>query len=563
MGFVKNFDRTLIIILLLISLLGGGAFFWLYNKQKNLERLIPAFCSENQGELKKTEQIVETVVRKTSQWGALQPKIKDAIVQIFSQIAEFNWLQPYQTPGQSIATGTGFFIDDQSHFITNAHVVNQAKAITIQIPSLGKEQFEAEVVGICYYRDLALLKLKADDFARVKESLGKINYLQIGNSDAVHRAEEVMYQGFPLGQQGLKSTVGVVSGRENMLGRQYIQIDAATNPGCSGGPALNLNGEVVGVLNSGIPVAQNVGYIIPANELKVVLKDLYHSSDPLVRRPFLGVFYTASSPELATFLKNPVDGGVYVVDVFKDSVLEMAGILPGDMIYEINGYRIDTYGEISVPWAEDRIALTEYTSYLTIGHDVNLVVYRQGQPRLMNFKFVQSKMLPIRVMYPDYEVIDYEIIGGFVVMELTLNHVILLEKMVDDLVRFKNPKNQSKSRLIITHIFPASAAQRSRVFHPGNIIKEVNQEKVFTLEDFRRALRKGAKNEALTIRTSQGIFAALSMNRILKQEPNLSAIYRYQITPTVQELIKSHASQKLLVSNADNIAVNSEVAEVG
>ena len=538
----EKLTQLTVVALFVVVIVGGFFVYQLNAKQRYLETLIPAVCTENVCDTKyKVEKQVETIVHKTSPWGALQPQIKDCVVQIFSQVTEFNWLQPYQTPMQKMGSGTGFFIDDAGYLITNAHVVNQAQGLTIQIPSLGKEQFEVYVVGISFDRDIALLRLKDSDLERVTMLLGKISYLPIGDSDKLYRADEVMYQGFPLGQQGLKSTVGVVSGRENMSGRQYIQIDAATNPGCSGGPALNLDGEVVGVLNSGIPGAQNVGYIIPTKELKVVLDDLYHSQDPLIRRPFLGIAYNSSGNDLNHFLGNKIDGGVYVVAVYKDSVLDNVGVKAGDIIYEINGHKIDYYGEISVPWAEDRTSLTEYVSYLSIGQSIDLVVYRNGKKIEFNFKFVQPKLPAIRFMYPDFEKIDYEVIGGFVIMQLTLNHVVIMQQAIDDLVSFKDPKNQNESKLLITHILPASLAQRSRVFEPGNIIKSVNEEPVATLADLRRALKKSVASGSLTIRSKQDVFAVFPFAKILKQEPQLSMIYRYQISPTVQSLIQDMA----------------------
>jgi hypothetical protein len=155
-------------------------------------------------------------------------------------------------------------------------------------------------------------------------------------------------------------------------------------------------------------------------------------------------------------------------------------------------------------------------------------------------------------MYPDFEKIDYEVIGGFVVMELTLNHVVIMCKEVEDLVIFKDPKNQSKSKLIISHIFPASLAQRSRVFEVGNLIKSINEEPVSNLADLRKALNKSLKTGNLTIRTKQDVFAVFPFNKVLEQESQLSLIYRYQITDTVQKLIKlSQALPKSVTKSQD------------
>src|SRR4029077_6348495 len=123
-------------------------------------------------------------------------------------------------------------------------------------------------------RDLALLRLKPEELQLIKETLGKVPMLQFGNSDKVSRAEEIMALGYPLGQQSLKSTTGVVSGREQIGGKYMIQISTPINPGSSGGPSINRCGEVIGVNTAGIMPAQNVNYIIPSNEVQLFIAQL-------------------------------------------------------------------------------------------------------------------------------------------------------------------------------------------------------------------------------------------------------------------------------------------------
>src|SRR5690606_2807503 len=106
------------------------------------------------------------------------------------------------------------------------------------------------------------------------------------------------------------------------------------------------------------PKAQNVGYIIPINELKVIIDDLRDVK--LLRRPFLGILYNNASESLTKFLGNPSPGGLFVVDVYAGSPLHKAGVKRRDMIYEINGHRIDIYGELS--WIEDKISIVDYVS---------------------------------------------------------------------------------------------------------------------------------------------------------------------------------------------------------
>ncbi len=532
------------IVALLLSAVAVAGFFFILNmhkKQQQLEEIIQKSqtgASLTKEEVKEVERVVETI---TDPWSMLQPKFKDTVVQIFSQVAEFDWLEPYKTPSQGQSAGTGFFINDKGDFITNAHVVDQAKALFIQIPSFGKERFSAEIICFSPDRDLALLRLKPQDVERIQEELSAIPYVKLGDSDKVKRGGEVMALGYPLGQQSLKSTSGVVSGRESISGRQFIQIDAPINPGNSGGPAINSKGEVIGINTAGIPGAQNVGYIIPINELKIICDDMYKASNKILRKPFLGVFLNrGATGALAKFLGNPTNGGVYVTDVFKGGLLDKAGVKAGDMLYEINGNRIDMYGEITASWSEDKISVVDYVSFLTPGQEISLVIYRKGKKIPLTFKFMQSELPAIRVMYPDYEKIDYEIVGGMVVMQLAINHLPLLITNARELIVYDEVKNQLEPALVITHIFPDSQAQHSRVVVPGTRIAEINGIEVKTLDEFRKAVKKSIDSGYLTIKTMNDVFAVYDFDKVMVDEPRLSSIYRFPMTPLMQDLMKAY-----------------------
>ena len=195
----------------------------------------------------------ERVVGSQHLWSEVQKDVENTVVQIFTQVAEIDFLQPYKSPSQYNGYGSGFFISEEGYLITtNAHVVNQAKAIWIQLTSLGKQIIDdIEIIGVSPERDLALLKVGQAGLALIKSKLGRIPVLPLGDSDMVRRADEVMALGYPW-QQSLKSTTGVISGCEGNL----IQISAPINPGNSGGPLLNVNGEVVGINTSGVVGAQ-------------------------------------------------------------------------------------------------------------------------------------------------------------------------------------------------------------------------------------------------------------------------------------------------------------------
>ena len=502
----------------------------------------------NQVELEKNiaiggvQGVVEKMVPSHELWRPIQEKISDTVVQVFSQVVEIDLCLPYKVAKQFTSCGTAFFIDEDGHLVTNAHVVDQAEAVWIQIPSLGQRIIDVDVVGVSPERDLALLRVRPDGLALIRTLLSAVPYLPLGDSDLVRRADEVLALGYPLGQSSLKSTTGIISGRQNHM----IQMSAPINPGSSGGPSVNSNGAVIGINSSGIAEAQNIGYIIPINDLKNILNDL--KTTQLVRKPFLGILYNNATESLTTFLGNPQPGGCYIVDAVKGSTLYKAGIQRGDMLYEIDGYKVDMYGDMSVPWNEDKISIMDYVSRLSVGQSVAILIYRNGVSKEFTVRFTRTELPAIRRIYPGYEDIDYEIVAGMVVMPLTLNHVQGMISMVPGLSRFAAIKNQSEPVLFVSHIFSSSHLCRSRTISVGSTIHEVNGMKVTTLDEFRSAIRSSIGSKYLTIKASdnrdiigiqEGMFCVLPMDEILKEEAQLAAVYRYPVSDMTKELLQA------------------------
>lgn len=304
-------------------------------------------------------------------------------------------------------------------------------------------------------------------------------------------------------------------------------------------------GEVIGINSAGITEAQNVGYAIPINDLKIVLPDLYKTK--LVRKPFLGVLFNNSTEALTEYLGNPAPGGCYVVEVVKGSTLDKGGIKRGDMIYEINGHQVDLYGEMSVPWSEDKVSIIDYVSRLSIGQDIKLTVYRNGVRKNFVVKFINIELPAVRKVYPGYEPVDYEAFAGMVVMELTLNHIQIMGQNVSGLNKFAEMSNQADPSLVITHIFPTSQLFRSRALPIGATINEVNGKKVHTLADYRAAIQEGRDQKFLTIRAadnvsraSENLFIALAWDKIVQEEPRLSHDYCYPLSKLAKELLNEH-----------------------
>jgi serine protease Do len=328
-------------------------------------------------------------------------------------------------------------------------------------------------------------------------------------------------------------------------------MSAPINPGSSGGPLLNSKGEVVGINSSGVTEAQNVGYAIPVNTLKTILNDLYEVK--ILRKPFLGVRFNNSTEALIKFLGNPMPGGCYVIETVTGSPLEKAGVMRGDMIYEINGHAVDMFGDMSVPWSEDKISIVDYPLRLSIGDVVTIVVYRKGQKKIFTVNFSLPQVQAIRSIYPGYEPIDYEIFGGMVVQELNVNLVRLLGDHAPGLRKYGELKYQSEPVLIITHVFPDSQLYRGRNMPLGATLHEINGTPIKTLSEFRKVIKDSAAKEYLTIaaadnvtRAAETIFVVLAMNKIIEEESRLAHDYRYQISDEVKEVLQLASAQKAL-----------------
>ncbi len=482
------------------------------------------FKSKKRSGRKRKKLFSDPMAAKTRVWRKVQKRAQDTVVQIFVHTAQFNWLEPYKSPHQSKAYGTGFFIDDLGYMVTNYHVIDEASTMKIQIPSLGKERFDIQVVGVNPERDLALLKLTPEAYKVVHARLKTIPFLELGDSDQVVRTQEIMALGYPLGQQKLKSTQGIVSGREHLDGDSYIQITAAINPGNSGGPSLDSSGKVIGINTAGMDRAQSVGYIIPINDLKSVINDLQHAK--FLRKPMLGCEFNYGSKDMITFLNNPEPGGLYISRVYKNSLFDLAGVKPGDMLYAINGHIFDMYGETNVAWSEDKVPVSALLNRCSIGQDMEVELYRNGEKIVKNFSFNYVNPMPIRRYYPEYEPRKYEIIGGMVVMELALNH--LSQIPFERLLKYKDRRYQEKSRLLITHILPNSQAKIARVVAVGDIITHVNGNSVQTVDDFSHEMEQSTN--FVTIKTVDKQFMVLNIKKILAQEDELTKKFFYKKT---------------------------------
>ena len=262
----------------------------------------------------------------------------------------------------SRAMGSGFIVGADGIVLTNAHVVADAREVTVKL--IDKREFPAKVVGIDRATDVAILRIDAKGLPAVK----------LGDPEKTRVGDWVLAIGAPFGFEN-SATAGIVSAKSRALPDEgyvpFIQTDVAVNPGNSGGPLFNMNGEVIGI-NSQIYSRsggyQGVSFAIPINVAMGIEQQIL--SNGKVTRGHLGVSIQEVNQQLADSFGLKKPEGALVSSVEKGSPAEKAGIVSGDVILSFNGKRIDRVNDLPSQVAE-----------LKPGSKSSLELWRQGAKR--------------------------------------------------------------------------------------------------------------------------------------------------------------------------------------
>lgn len=278
--------------------------------------------------------------------------------QFFDQPFQFRVPQYRQKGTEKIEVGggTGFIVSEEGMVLTNKHVVLDEEADYTVFTIEGKS-YPAKVLAKDPFQDLAILKIDQEKIVNEKGdfTLELFPIVKLGNSDEIQMGQTVIAIGNALGEFKNTVSVGVVSG----LGRtitasggglvetieNVIQTDAAINKGNSGGPLLNLKGEVIGINTAMVQEAQSIGFAIPINKAKRDIEQV--KTIGKIVYPFLGIRYISITEKIKEDNNLPVDYGVWIHKssqeepaVYSDSAAEEAGIIEGDIILEFNGEKI-------------------------------------------------------------------------------------------------------------------------------------------------------------------------------------------------------------------------------
>ncbi|HEU4352378.1 MAG TPA: DegQ family serine endoprotease [Burkholderiales bacterium] len=373
---------------------------------------------------------------------------------------------PERMPGPGLGLGSGFIVSQDGYVLTNAHVVAGDGEVTVRLAD-AKREFKAKVIGADERTDIALLKIEASGLPTVK--LGKSEKLQPG--------EWVAAIGSPFGFENT-ITAGIVSATGRSLPAEsyvpFIQTDVAVNPGNSGGPLMNLAGEVVGV-NSMI-YSQTGGYMgvsfaIPIEVALDVMKEL--RAEGKVTRGRLGVRIQPMTKELAQSFRLKEPNGALIASVEPGSPADKAGLKVGDVVLAYNGQPID-----------DANKLPRLVAATKPGQSATLRVWRDGKTE--EVKFTAAELVAdTKPSKPAAEKPTKPNRLGLVVSEL--------------------PAAQRRALGIDYGLVVESADASRSPLRPGDVIVGVGRETIRSLEDFDRliAAQKQGDTVALLVRRGE------------------------------------------------------------
>ena len=333
--------------------------------------------------------------------------VKRSVVKIFTVSSNPLFRQPWTSSiGNSIGSGC---IIEGGRILTNAHVVTNATFIEV-LKNGDTKKYQAKVISICHDCDLALLKVQDQHFFDGTKPL---------TIDGLPKLEEkVAVYGYPEGGETLSITQGVVSRIEHQvyvhsLQRHLaIQIDAAVNPGNSGGPVI-AHGKLVGIVMQMRKSAQNIGYIIPTTEIKHYLQDIRDGH--VDGYPTLGIVaQKMENPTIEQMYKLPQKGVGLLVDYVIPSSPSDGKLKENDVILDIDGYKVYANGKIEFRKGE----LTSFVYALDrhqIGESATLTILREGKREKIEVKLDKTRAdLELIKRYRYHPFATYFIYGGYV-----------------------------------------------------------------------------------------------------------------------------------------------------
>ena len=360
--------------------------------------------------------------------------------------------------------GSGVIVTADGYILTNNHVVEDADEIHVTLFTF--EEYKATVIGRDPKSDVALIKI---------EPKADLPFATFGNSDQLRVGEWVLAIGNPFGLQQTV-TAGIVSAKGRSINNEsygnFIQTDASINPGNSGGPLFNLKGEMVG-LNTAIFSRTGgnigIGFAIPVNMAKNVFAQLKEHGQ--VTRGWLGVMIQQVTADLAENfnLERPI--GALVGQVVPDSPAEKAGVKSGDVIISYNGKEISQMSMLPAMVASS-----------DVGEKARLVLIRDGKK--------QNITVEIGKMDDEAAILAGTETGTSKKLGITVQEIT--PKIAESL------GIEEAHGLIVNDVDPGSAAAEAGIMR-GDILLEINREKVDNIADYKKALQAAQEKKSILL----------------------------------------------------------------
>jgi serine protease Do len=279
--------------------------------------------------------------------------------------------QSFFGPQTQEGAGSGIIISADGYILTNKHVVDNSNELAV-VGSDGTVYDDVTIIGTDPLNDLAFIKIK---------NVSNLHPASLGDSSSVRIGQKVVAIGNSLGEYQNTVTSGIISGTGRPVSAQegnsvenltdLIQTDAAINPGNSGGPLTNLSGQIIGINTAIAQDAQSIGFSIPINSAKGIIKNLLKTGK--IERPYVGVNYVSITPEIAKQNNLPVKKGAYVTSdngpsVISGSPADKAGIKSKDIIVKVGDLEVGERGSVSS-------LISEYA----VGDKVDISILRDGK----------------------------------------------------------------------------------------------------------------------------------------------------------------------------------------
>lgn len=373
-------------------------------------------------------------------------------------------------------SGSGFFLDfDSGYLLTNNHVVDNAAEVVVTLAD-GTE-LDAKIVGQDQATDVAVVKVDPGEYD------GDLPRIARGDSDDLHVGEWVLAVGNPFGQLAGSVTVGVVSalGRHDLqiMGntpayQNFIQTDASINFGNSGGPLVNLHGEVVGMNSAINPAGQGIGFAIPINLASKVAEELIENGK--VVRGFLGIVPQPITADIAESFEVEEGVGVLIGQVLEDTPAADAGLKRGDIILTLNGKSVSDVSEFRMRVADQHV-----------GESIRLEILRDGRERDITVTLSERP----GTVTASVQGSEPERWAGIHAVDIDSREA---RRMVDD---------PSEEGVLVADVEPDSPADDAGI-RVGDIIKEIGNVEVYDRSDYRDAVKKYEKKEAVAVLLKRG-----------------------------------------------------------